>query len=334
MAKRQNVEKNRAETIRANRQQNRKAATINPYDGHAARKQNQQSVPITRRRMAQVPPVTRKTNKVIVPLKKRGAELQLPALPSIHLGWRIISGALFFLSLAVVLSFTSINSFKVNAINLQGAQRLEPGSILSQIELSGTSIITVVPEEIETKIITSFPSLREVQVSIGLPATVTVQVIERQPLVLWEQADRSLWIDVEGVMFPVRGEALVPLKVGATSDPPAGLSLLETEDDAQDETGSILDQPALPNTTPEFVQGILSLNEYVPQGSQLQYDPQFGLGWQDPRGWLVYFGRDTQNIELKLAEYQTIVENLQKDNLIPSLISLEFLHAPFYKLEQ
>jgi cell division protein FtsQ len=334
MAKRQNIDKSRAETIRTNRQQNRKSTTINALDGLASRKQNQHSVPITRRRTAQIPPVTRKTNKVNIPLKKRGAELQLPAFPDFHLGWRIISGALFFLSLAVVFSFTSLNTFKVSAINLQGAHRLEPESILSQIELGGTSIITIKPEEIETRIVTSFPGLREVHVSIGLPATVTVQVVERQPLVLWEQADQSYWIDVEGVMFPVRGETIVPLKVGATSYPPAGLSLQEQDSGDEGETSPIMDQPNLPTTTPEFVQGILSINEYVPQGSQLQYDPQFGLGWQDPRGWLVYFGRDTQNIELKLAEYQTIVETLQKDNLIPSLISLEFLHAPFYKLEQ
>jgi hypothetical protein len=334
MAKRQNVENNRAETIRSRRQQNRKVTTANPIDGHASRKHSQQSVPITRRRTVQVPPVTRKTNKVNVPLRKRGAELQLPALPNIHLGWRIISGALFFLSLAVVVSFTSLNSFKVSAINLEGANRLGPESILSQIELSGTSIIAIKPEEIEAMIVEDFPSLREVHVSIGLPARVSVEVVERQPLILWQESDRTLWIDVEGVMFPVRGETSVPLKVGATSHPPGGQSIQEDEMGEEAETRSILAQPDLPRTTPEFVQGILSLNAYVPQGSQLQYDPQFGLGWQDPRGWLVYFGQDTTNIELKLVEYQTIVDTLQKDNLIPTLISLEFLHAPFYKLEQ
>ncbi|MFN2303781.1 MAG: cell division protein FtsQ/DivIB [Anaerolineales bacterium] len=334
MAKRQNDENNRADTIRARRRRELKETNLSAVGGHASRKRNQQFVPITRRRMAQVPPVTRKKNKVNIPLRKKGAELQLPAFPEIRLGWRIISGALFFLSLAVVFSFTSLNAFRVSAINLEGAHRLGSEAILSQIQLSGSTIIAIKPEEIEKRIERDFPSLRAVTVSIGLPATVTVQVVERQPLVLWQQVDGSVWIDVEGVIFPVRGDTEVPLKVGATSNPPAGPSSNEEAVDEDGEAASLLDESLQPGTTPEFVQGILALNEYVPQGSQLQYDPQFGLGWQDPRGWLVYFGKDTINIELKLAEYQTIVETLQADNLTPSLISLEFLHAPFYKLEQ
>ena len=87
-------------------------------------------------------------------------------------------------------------------------------------------------------------------------------------------------------------------------------------------------------TTQEFVLGVLSLIEYVPEGGYLQYDPQYGLGWQDPQGWLVYFGQDITNIEVKLAEYQSIVAELQQKGLYPALISLEYLHAPFYRLER
>jgi len=79
---------------------------------------------------------------------------------------------------------------------------------------------------------------------------------------------------------------------------------------------------------------VLSLKDHVPEGTTLQYDPQFGLGWRDPSGWLVYFGQDTNNIEIKLAEYQTIVQEISKQNINPTLISLEFLHAPYYRVEQ
>jgi len=81
------------------------------------------------------------------------------------------------------------------------------------------------------------------------------------------------------------------------------------------------------------VKGILTLNTYLPEGSNLQYDPEFGLGWQDPAGWRVYFGKDISNIEIKLAEYQAILAALKEKNLSPSMISVEFLYAPFYRLE-
>jgi hypothetical protein len=78
---------------------------------------------------------------------------------------------------------------------------------------------------------------------------------------------------------------------------------------------------------------MLALSEYLPEDTYLQYDPQFGLGWQDPRGWLVYFGSNTSEIDIKLAEYETIISTLQAENRQPALISLEFLHSPFYRME-
>jgi hypothetical protein len=275
--------------------------------------------------------------KVRVPLKAKGAELQLPALPKIKLGWRLISGAVFALSLAVVITFSSLNTFKVNAITLEGAERLTADAITSQLGITGTSIIKVKPDEIETRISERFPSISSVSVSAGLPSSVTVKVTERQPLIAWQQDGNTLWIDATGVMFVPRGEAEVPLTVIAAGDPPAAIgpapeTAEELADAAEEEIQAA--GAAMPQTTPEFVEGVLSLTGYLPEGSALQYDPQFGLGWQDPAGWLVYFGKDISNIDLKLAEYQTILAELSEQNLTPRLISLEFLYAPFYRLEQ
>ncbi len=37
-------------------------------------------------------------------------------------------------------------------------------------------------------------------------------------------------------------------------------------------------------------------------------DPKYGMGWQDPRGWSVYFGQNTQEIEMKKKIYQAILD--------------------------
>jgi cell division septal protein FtsQ len=76
-------------------------------------------------------------NKVNVPLKSKGAEVQLPAFPKLKLGWRLISGAIFLLSLAVVITFSSLGTFSVSAITLEGAERLTSDIIMSQIGVSG-----------------------------------------------------------------------------------------------------------------------------------------------------------------------------------------------------
>lgn len=337
MANRPLHDKSRAEQIRARRQQSQKETQVPSFGTNVTRKQSTQKVPVTRRKTTTVPVINRKHNKVHVPLKTKGAELQLPAFPNIKLGWRLISGAVFLLSLAVVITFSSLGTFKVSAINLEGAERLTAEAMLSQIGVTGTSIIKIDPEEIESRIIENFPSISKVKVSAGLPASLTIKVTERQPLIAWQQAAGTLWIDADGVMFVPRGEVEIPLTVIAAGDPPDAVSIApetaEAISGASEEEG--VDAASLtPRTTPEFVQGMLSLVDYVPEGSVLNYDPQFGLGWRDPQGWLVYFGKDISNIDLKLAEYETIVAELQAKDLRPALISLEYLYAPFYRLEQ
>jgi len=63
------------------------------------------------------------------------------------------------------------------------------------------------------------------------------------------------------------------------------------------------------------------------------YNEENGLGWIDPHGWQVYFGDDDASIDMKLMEYTKIVETILDRNLQPVLISMEFLHAPYYRLE-
>ena len=337
MANRPQDDKSRAEQVRARRQQSQKKTQAPSFGTHASRKQSSQQVPVTRRASSTVPVINRKSNKVHVPLKTKGAELQLPAFPNIILGWRLISGAVFFLSLAVVITFSSLGTFKVSAINLEGAERLTAEAMLSQIGVAGVSIVKIDPDEIESRIVENFPSISQVKVSAGLPAALTVKVTERQPLIAWQQAAGTLWIDADGVMFIPRGEVEIPLTVIAVGDPPAAVSLVpETAEEiaAMSETDTAGSITAMPRTTPEFVEGVLSLVDYLPEGNTLNYDPQYGLGWRDPQGWLIYFGKDISNIDLKLAEYETIIAELQAKNLRPALISIEYLYAPFYRLEQ
>ena len=326
--------KSRAQDPRTRRQHSQCKTKNQPSVANAARKKSAMSVPVTRRRSYTTPVIDRKRNKVRVPLKTKGAEMQLPAFPQLNLGWRLISGAIFIFSFVIVICFSSLTAFEVSAFNLKAAQRLTTDSIISQVGLIGLPIIEVEPEQLESKILEKFPSLTEVAISTGLPASVTIKIAERKPVILWQQDSTSLWIDEEGIIFPVRGEEEVVLSVVAFSDPPVAQAPDEVPLDQESEVAVLVsEKPTSTRTTPEFVQGVLAISSYVPEGSYLQYDPQFGLGWQDVNGWLVYFGKDISNIDMKLTEYQTIIAELRKENITPALISLEFLHAPFYRLE-
>ena len=256
--------------MRAFRQQNQKHMPNKPFVSSATRKQTNRKVPVTRRTKTHPPMVKRQGRKVNVPLRTSGAEVQLPAFPQIRLSWRLISGAIFFLSLAVVLSFSSLNTFEVSAINLKGGNRLSSEAILSQMDMVGKTIISLKPGEIEQEIGKNFPSLKTIKVSAGLPASLNIQVTERVPIIHWQNDDSSLWIDDEGVTFPVRGEAETLLTIAAKGDPPEITTIEESDETPTEEEQSILLEQRYPRTSPEFVEGMLALSDYLPEEAVLQ----------------------------------------------------------------
>jgi hypothetical protein len=84
----------------------------------------------------------------------------------------------------------------------------------------------------------------------------------------------------------------------------------------------------------QMAAGLMILSPHVPQGSALIYDPRYGLGWADPRGWQTYFGHSGNDIMVKLQVYQSMLDFLTRRGITPKLISVEYPDAPFYRTEQ
>jgi cell division protein FtsQ len=143
--------------------------------------------------------------------------------------------------------------------------------------------------------------------------------VERAPVLAWFEGGREVWVDGEGVAFPPRGEAGELVAVEGT--PPSMPPVLESEQ-----------KPAF--APPALVSAVLKMAERVPSDTPIAYDEQYGLGWRDYRGWQVYYGTDLDQIEMKLQVYEAMVDNLERQGIQPELISLEFLHAPYYRLER
>ena len=61
------------------------------------------------------------------------------------------------------------------------------------------------------------------------------------------------------------------------------------------------------------------------------FDPIYGIGWQDPRGWQVFFGQHTVDIPMKIKVYEAIVATLTLQGIQPEMINVAYLEAPFYK---
>ncbi|HET8943446.1 MAG TPA: hypothetical protein VFO59_01565, partial [Dehalococcoidia bacterium] len=85
---------------------------------------------------------------------------------------------------------------------------------------------------------------------------------------------------------------------------------------------------------PDLVQTALALASSVPPGSALTYDPAYGFGWTDSRGWQVYFGSTSRDMPLKLRVYQSLVDSLAGRGVSPAFISVVHADAPYYRMEQ
>lgn len=280
----------------------------------------------------------RQRKQVYLPTGTPGSEVRLPTLPRISFSWRWLS-ALLALGM-IVLLYMMLNSatFEVNTVNLSGGIRVPSDEVKAILNVTGESIIRVKPAQVEEQILATFPDIKSALVEVALPDTLNVVIEERIPAILWLENEQELfWIDQDGYTFSVRGEANMPIRVYANTPPPYALGYVDPKSlnlesaDTEDEEEKLTE--AIPPIDPAFVQTVQKLNLIKPADTPMLYDIEKGLGWTDPHGWLVYFGTRTDDIDMKLIEYHYIVDAILEKNLQPVLISMEFLHAPYYRLE-
>lgn len=251
-------------------------------------------------------------------LADAGAELRLPALPNVHVGWRVVSGLIAAVAFVALYFMWSSSAFIVSAIDLRGAERLDVAALDSVLKVAGSSIFSVESDRLFSILGEQFPELETVSVSVGFPAKVVVRVKERAPVLVWEQAGLTVWVDAAGVSFIPHGSDVGLIKISALEAPPTL------------DGGSYTQHQLI---RPEMVKAIQALSQIAPQGAPLIYDPRLGFGWADPGGWDAFFGQDGQNTTQRLAVYLAIVRELSSRNLKPTLISVTHLHAPYYRMD-
>jgi hypothetical protein len=285
--------------------------------------------PITSRNVvsygaASQPALPRTSRKFQSALSLPGIEFRLPAIQvtSSGLRWRLLS---LFISLllgtALYLALT-LPQFHVVAAQVSGNQRISPEEINAVLNTSGQSIFLLTGQDLETRLRLNYPEIESAHVTVGLPNIVSVQVTERQPVLLWQQGNGYTWIDASGVAFRPRGAVASLIPVAAYAAAPAGTPT------ASDPLSPV------PYVSPELVKAIQTIAPAVPQGSAVEYDPKYGLGWADSRGWKVYFGTTVDDMALKLQVYKSLVDQLMQKGIHPAFISVQYANAPYYRISQ
>jgi len=287
---------------------------------------------------------TKTRRKYSVAVGSNGAEMILPALPIIRPGWRLLSGFLVILMGSMLYFVYTTPQLKVPAPRIIGIKRLNASDVQAVLNLTNMPIFMVNPDQATVKLAKSFPELTDISVKVLLPADVVVSVIERQPAIAWTYKSQTDWIDKEGFVFPKRGAAGSMLNVESDQAPP----LMKSNDSlASSNTTAVSflffnigSSPALATAStskqldPAILSALTSLSKQIPKKTTLAYTNQYGFGWKDPHGWQVFIGSSLDNLNAKLLVYKGIVDQLTKEGVQPSMISVEHIDAPYYRLEQ
>lgn len=276
--------------------------------------------------------IRRPRRRYDVALSTPGAEVRLPSLPKVRMGWRLLSGVLTMVLLVALYMIWNSPMYRVSQIEVKGLQRLSAEEINTFLDLNECSIFMVEPYEIERSLLDAFPQLLDVEVQVDIPAKVLVKMRERQPVLVWKQGEETLWVDANGVAFPPHGEPAPSVVVEAEKAPftsPQDEGTLYNKGSSPIKQANKIER-FLP---PQLVSAVLAISHQLPDNLTLKYSQARGLGWRDPRGFEVYFGVDTSDTEMKLQVYQAIIDYFDREQIQPAMVSIEYLHAPYFRLE-
>lgn len=258
-------------------------------------------------------------------------------------GWRLLSFVVTALFSVAILSAWKMPEFQVRDIEVTGLSRIDPQNVRVLMDVIGKQIFLIKPDELEQSIAKAYPELMNIKVQVNVPAGVRISAIERQPYAAWKIGEHTLWIDTEGLLIPARGSAEVSVSIEADSLPPLAQQIRivkYTLDKAVYNKPSI--KPVVLSLAyfsaqkyidDDFLKAILTLTIWLPDEKTFLYENVRGLGWNDSRGWKVFVGTDLRDLNQKMVLYESIVKELEKEKSIPVMVSVEYVTAPYYRME-
>ena len=245
-------------------------------------------------------------------------------LPKINYGPRWISFLIAFFCVLDLYFLLNSDPFIIRAAEISGNQRISTQEIENAMGVVNLPAATVNPTQVQANILATFPDVSTITVDVQIPGKVVISLEERIPVAAWIQDGKTLWVDAEGYSFPTRGQINDILNITASGAPPTP---------AADPDAELGPKPFLPA---DIFATIKTIQPMLPQGAEVIFRPEYGLGWKDPQGWEVFFGYSNGESDnsLKVEVYKSMLTYLSKKNIKPVLINVEYPNAPFYRVEQ
>lgn len=273
-------------------------------------------------------PKAKPRKSIYVPLANTGTEIRLGSLPVIRWNWKMLSGMLTLLLMGVLIFLLTSPTFRVTNIQVEGLQHIPKADVEAILDLEDAPIFAVNPTLMVDKLRKNFGELTDFRVIVKMPANVSLTLRERQPVIAWKVDKEVDWIDAEGYVMDPRGEIEGIIIINSKDQPPIMPAPTMTAEQKEN------NYKELPQIDPLLVNLIMQLHKKLGNGANLVYSRQSGLGWIDENGTSVIIGNSMSDFDAKVALYKAISDQLKNQKVKPSLINVEFLHAPYYRVER
>ena len=228
--------------------------------------------------------------------------------------WQVRGGRICGLIVIVVLGWLSYALFAtprfyVYGASISGNQAVSVREIYTISDVDSQSIFWLNPVEVADRV-AALPNIKSAEVSVALPSSVAIEVVERRPQLLWQVNDTVWWVDQEGT--------IVPPKAKVSDD-----MLRIIDDDRQPlEAGFQID--------PTIIKGAQALRLLAPDVRIIRHTRAQGLIVATPEGWPVYLG-DGSDMRAKLIVLSSLLPDLREDETAPSYIDLRNPLRPVYR---
>ncbi len=243
--------------------------------------------------------------------------------------WRILS--LFAVAVVVVLAinfaFTS-SAFRIEQVSVVGTHNTAIIQTIQRMGMQGQNIFLVNVKGLTSRV-DAYPVVASSSLNKDWPNRLTVTVIERVPVLLWQTLHGTYSVDNQGVVI-----ALASDTVGADRL----MTVVDTRSGSKRQSltpGMRLNQAEIDFAVTVFnhlphVAGIATF--------KLRYDATLSGGSyvvESPSGWLAYLGsvHDTNPLDNRLTELQQIVTLAQQQQLTLATIDLRYGLHPVYTLK-
>jgi cell division protein FtsQ len=232
---------------------------------------------------------------------------------SIALRFPVVVVLVALIGLAVYASTDA--QFFVYGAQIVGVQHLRAEDIYQAAGVHEQNIFWIDPQAVAKRVV-NLDGIKGVRVRSELPALMTIEVEEREPVVMWRATTQQedLWLDSDGVVLPYHGDVESPEMIFVVD---YGERHLQVGDRIEPDG---------------IVQSALQLAATVPGVKVFVYQPSWGLSFTqgaDQAEWPVHVGT-SEDLPRKIQVLQALTDYLQSNNVRPRYVDVRWADHPVY----